>query len=731
MKNLEVKFENFHLSRLGTKNYDQNDITIRKRNFTPDLSNSIFEQKKYQDLIEKITFSSETYIYDYNFAPGIQFYKFLTNYPESQNILKELKIWVPDTVIFNDLDNPNIWIFTNHIGNIQYIKGFSDYDVINKIGVGDNEKELCAVLKRPQINQKLHKISGLKTTILNTIDLKKQIKGKSVSGPFAIQKYVKSKGPLAFHCRTVYKRSQKHFLWVISNKKTYQNEKIKEELRCITNITVQDSFTIRQFKSGIFLDETIPYIETIVKSLENKLDIEIEEFAADFIKDENQRWWFIGCKAFLIKEHDISGLLLNESEILKPFPKEKIKTCRICQVPYYPFKMNHSLTIKMITETDQILRERGINLKWLDRSVYRQVDIATVYQDCTVCEYCYELYSLNQEVKNLTNKISRKFGIPYSDVLTQNFVMVGKSENPQTKELKIGRILVVLNEVCDIVVPLKKESEYCIKYEILGYKQEIYLQVKEYAERNLKFIPINDIKIFHFFMKSRDKWKKFINTMGKFNIKLYKDDIVIGECNSDLSSFFSPIVITKNYYDLILSNKGEEIGFLKFSIGFDESKKYEVPLENVKYLDGLYIPPEGYSFSHPFHEEWIDIIPNVSDYNRQIFQDYGITVKPYVKAEERRYSIPPRLSQRRDDKSPSKRQPKRSSTPKAVSSKTILKALKTLQPLLDTAERSFLNSSMRTSLTPTLSTYSTSLVSFSRSSTPRYTVSNFKVKLFS
>jgi hypothetical protein len=57
----------------------------------------------------------------------------------------------------------------------------------------------------------------------------------------------------------------------------------------------------------------------------------------------------------------------------------KLKRCRLCQISYPLSALSHEMTLKMIVETDQHLRSRGIMIKWLDRSEYRHVDNATLY----------------------------------------------------------------------------------------------------------------------------------------------------------------------------------------------------------------------------------------------------------------------------------------------------------------------------------------------------------------
>jgi hypothetical protein len=51
-------------------------------------------------------------------------------------------------------------------------------------------------------------------------------------------------------------------------------------------------------------------------------------------------------------------------------------------------------------------------IKWLDRSEYKHVDNATLYQSYKVCKHCYRLYELTEEMRELVYKFSTAMGIP-------------------------------------------------------------------------------------------------------------------------------------------------------------------------------------------------------------------------------------------------------------------------------------------------------------------------------
>lgn len=119
-----------------------------------------------------------------------------------------------------------------------------------------------------------------------------------------IQKFIKSNGPKAFICRTVWRKGKNAYSWIITNKYDYYSkEKVSDNDKYVTNVKNMGSCTIVQTCKGKFVDETTPYIENILRYLKVNLGVTFLEFIGDFIKDESGIWWFINTKGFIIESH--------------------------------------------------------------------------------------------------------------------------------------------------------------------------------------------------------------------------------------------------------------------------------------------------------------------------------------------------------------------------------------------------------------------------------------------
>jgi hypothetical protein len=102
---------------------------------------------------------------------------------------------------------------------------------------------------------------------------------------FVIQSFIKCKGPKAFVCRTIWRKEKKPYLYILSNKTSYSDVSQKyDHLRFIIDSNKTDTYHSFCAASGRHLDETIVYMNNIVRFVEGHSDIIFEELVADFLK---------------------------------------------------------------------------------------------------------------------------------------------------------------------------------------------------------------------------------------------------------------------------------------------------------------------------------------------------------------------------------------------------------------------------------------------------------------
>ena len=624
------------------------------------------EFKAQHNLLSQITFSSDDYSYDRQFAPNIAFYKFLAR--RSNSTSQRLCLNVPDTLVFNESMIP-VWIYTGLDGFLYRTETFHDHVILGRLGVVDNPFEVVSVVKRPVWSSLFKRYHGLNTYVLNSTDLKSRFNEFLTGEICAVQRFIKSKGPVSFVCRVVYKKNKKNMIYIISNKVSFKNEKEDPRKRCLTSSTDIDGCNIIASSNGKYLEDTLPQIKKIVAYLESNLAVEITEFAGDFIKDDNETWWFVTCKAFQFKgvvetkgfivdrpywSSDESGDDENKSAAKTEY--NRLKRCRLCQV-YYPMTLlPHQLTIKMITETDQHLRERGVMIQWLDRAEYRHSGHATIYQNYRVCSDCYSLYELTEELKEIQRVLSEALSIPLKvkevDMskmpddwkFESKIALVINSDKPKTvieearesKPMKLFRMLIVLKDFNEPKQYLS--GQYDLSFTNFDFHQHYKIEFPGKGEK----VKIEKLKMFQFFVNSRKEFKNYLNENHLITITLSKNNEIIGKTDLEIIDFLSPIVKHKSFYK-VMSSSATILGYLNCQIAIEEEEYIDVMNIPLRNHFGIFIPPEDFLLCLPLPSEWFEILPNF-DSSPPTTHSARMTLRPPPKP--RCQSAKPKVSKR-------------------------------------------------------------------------------------
>ena len=448
--------------------------------------------------IQKINFQFEEYgdYPDDVFQPSIFFFKFLANKPdyEKENSEKgkppkaRLKLYVPDTIILNDLDT-NYWIYTDIEGYVTRVEEI-DNDVIEKFkSLEKDENELIGVSKIPIMKDS--RIGENQLTLLNLDELEKCLFSKSGS-QMAIQRYIKCRGPKAFVCRSVWRRDKPPYIYILTNKANYHDEVKNQYLKYVINSKETNSYFAFYSTSGKHLEETMFYMNNIVKFIENHSDIIFDELAGDFVKDEAGIWWFINLKAMKIKnikkfrnEHDqpISPVLDffinqrifggNELKInIRKFDYQNKMKCKLCGIDYSQKKLKYSLTTKMILETDKMLKHvqfEKSKFNVIDRPDLKHTDYSMIYLPYRVCEDCYLLFETLNDIKNYqieianmfrnpVDKVNFGFGFYTKEIFYEDKVQLTSKQQEKIKQFNLEIDNLNKDNQTDILINPKRES---------------------------------------------------------------------------------------------------------------------------------------------------------------------------------------------------------------------------------------------------------------------------------
>ena len=552
--------------------------------------------------LEKINFQFDEYgdYPDDSFQPSIFFFKFLANKPdyEKENSEKgkppkaRLKLYIPDTIILNDLDT-NYWIYTDMEGYVSRIEEV-DSDVIEKFrSLDKDENELIGVSKIPIMKDK--RIDENQLTLLNLDELEKCLFSKSGS-QMAIQRYIKCRGPKAFVCRSVWRRNKPPYIYILTNKANYHDDVKNQYLKYVINSKDIDSYFAFYSTSGKHLEETMLYMNNIVKFIENHSDIIFDELAGDFVKDEAGIWWFINLKAMKIKnikkfrdEHDnpippsldffINQRVFGGNELkinIRKFDYQNKIKCKLCGIDYSKKNLKYSLTTKMILETDNMLKHvqfERVQFNIVDRPDLKHTDFSMIYLPYRVCEDCYLLFETLNDIKNYqidianlfrnpVNKVNFGFGFYTKEIIFEDKVELTKVQQNKIKMLntEIDNLNKEEDDENDMVGVKNKTtssnniSEEDIDNEENDEENEVIKKSEKKTEPKLNLKPSKEIN-----QTEEKKETEIVTKKGKIN-NLYRiliifNDIIWTEQNIKLpkKDLFLVYTFLGNYYKIPLT----------------------------------------------------------------------------------------------------------------------------------------------------------------------------------
>jgi len=259
-------------------------VKNESNSLSPDKSNPNYKIYPNKFSHERINFDDDEYGFypDENFLPSVFFFKFFAAKSDTINQKKsKLKLFVPDTIVLNDIET-NFWMFTDPEGYVAKIDLNSDTAVLEKFKSSTNDNtELLGVTKNPIFIK--NRLVENRLELLNYDDLERSLISKN-SSQFAIQRFVKCRGPKAFICRTVWKRNKTSNVYILTNKLNYNDSSMNNMTKLVVNSKLKNSYDVFYSTSGRHLQETMKYMNNIVKFIETHSDIIFDELVGDFVK---------------------------------------------------------------------------------------------------------------------------------------------------------------------------------------------------------------------------------------------------------------------------------------------------------------------------------------------------------------------------------------------------------------------------------------------------------------
>lgn len=164
--------------------------------------------------------------------PFVHFFKLLALKPGNKKHRRPLILNVPDTIVFNDGDNPIMWFFTNEEGQVTRLDNMPYYHITSKLTEGALEKELVAVMKKvffwlmkpsygyggPSGNEiKVVSACEMKTVLSLVLGSRSEVT--------VLQRFIKSTSVKPSIVRTCWRASGQHESWSLNSNYEYTSKK--------------------------------------------------------------------------------------------------------------------------------------------------------------------------------------------------------------------------------------------------------------------------------------------------------------------------------------------------------------------------------------------------------------------------------------------------------------------------------------------------------------------------
>lgn len=567
-----------------------------------------FKARAREALLDQVNFLEPEYSYSFDLAPSASFFKFLCVRPGAKGNIQKLKMWVPDTVVYNDTDRP-FWLYSNLNGEVCRFEGFTEMEVFDKLPSAALDPSV--LLKKPCYDHRRKRLAGNTTALVPTEQLKDKVRmlTRGDGEKAVLQRYILNHGSQRFICRTVYQHNKMPYAWLITA--THANAVITDNTANIVRVT-----------SGKFLRDTADLVLRLVKYLEMHVKVTFEMLACDFVKDAGGLWWLINVKAFKIEGEEVPAIHLfvqkgviddqkdqgNENPQLKEYTRQK--RCEFCHVGFEA--LSHELTLKMIFEMEEHLRKRGKIVSWLENKEYRHIDEATLYQNYLVCDYCFKLYTETQVLKHIESELAKAFGIPKKsdEAPVQDLELeVGiplrvikddPTSHSNFSSLSKFRFLLVFNEVQN--ADFSRDTNYALEYDFLGKTHRVKVPS---GRGNL---VLSRLRLFYIFSNGRGKFNLFLKRTARIDVKLMEDGKELSRVKLVLSDFKSPFVLAK-YYCEHFGDRDSPI--LTAHVGIVGEPAEKISDLTLRAFHEVYLPPEDYITCDPLPEEWLPVLPTL------------------------------------------------------------------------------------------------------------------------
>lgn len=581
------------------------------------------------------------------------------SYQEEQNFLTKsrLKLLIPYTIVFG-VDEYPILYYTDEDGFIRRIDNVTTPQIIKKLTLDCGPEDLCVVQKNP--------LSGESITnnaiLLNPKQLKTTLENQS-RGKVVFQRFVKSKGPKATITRVCWRRDAPAYAYMLSNKKSFDDQSIKEAIfRLLTNTEDPQSLNVFHLK-GPAIKDLVDQVQDLVTYSErySRLQAKYSELVCDFIRDDDGQWFFIQVKGLKIIKPPAhiannAPTISGEGDDLSKSKKSKskymkLKECKMCLNMYPPKELLYQMSFKMIYATESHLKQRAVKLPWFDRPEFNSItDTSMWYEPHPVCKNCFDMYIQEQKLSKVEVEFAKAIGIPVNEKANENAsilsTLTGKMNTARRSaatddgstgvippQLQMYRFIIYLNELRNIpdIIP----DRFSLRIKV--FKNELVIPLRVETVNHRKIFPVGKLRVYYFFAEDDSKFRKWLDECQSVTVNIFAGDERLGYANLNLAQFSSGL-IDKLDYMVLFSSPKLKLCSLRATLGFVKMEPMDLSNVKLEPWSGIYIPPDDFFTAHPLPDEWMEVIPQLSS---QLPIDKLAKMDPTLKKNKERPSTAP------------------------------------------------------------------------------------------
>eukprot|EP00656_Telonema_subtile_P029134 TRINITY_DN3211_c0_g1_i1.p1 TRINITY_DN3211_c0_g1~~TRINITY_DN3211_c0_g1_i1.p1 ORF type:complete len:985 (-),score=194.90 TRINITY_DN3211_c0_g1_i1:57-3011(-) len=429
-----------------------------------------------------------------------------------------LKMWVPHTIVYHR-DRAPVWVWSDAHGQVCKSCEFSESRVLTTLGDARTGDTPVVVVKTPLTENP----EGNELKLANSSEIASVMQGLGAGGVGCVQQLLRPKGLKACFTRCLWKESSAAQAWQITNRCFSEDSEEDDRNRLCVNTGLPDSCIIFPQK-GVAVDEHAELCERLVRFLTRTLQpsVQFSSLAADFLRDNSNRVWLLQVKAFELRSsgvprsppsHSDTHSALSSSQRRPSY--KKLTKCFSCLVPYRIEQLSSEMTAQMVLSAELHMRARGHSCSWFGRPGFQPAEEASsLYMAHRVCQKCFAVYRVDQELTELEVRFARSIGVPVQPGLTGSEMVHLESTDPSMpsppSSLCSYRLFVWLSELRALPpleeLGLEPSATLFIEFSLFGSLTRVHLKPTG---------AIQKLRTFHFFLERCGELREFLVGTGE------------------------------------------------------------------------------------------------------------------------------------------------------------------------------------------------------------------------